>query len=176
MTNFLKLIGFSTIAMISATVVTPAHAAMPSFAQAEIAIAARDQNVAVFLTDFFGKTNLRAKISSSVTGKINGSWRGSPAQIWQQLSQAFNIVAYYDGGVVRVYAAAEMSSRTIPTAQPADLIRCAASQHLIHRGVDQPSEHALTPDTPGQQRDRDGVVFMQIPAKAAYQGQQGNRA
>lgn len=123
MTNSLKLIGLSTIAMISATVVTPAHAAMPSFAQAEIAIAARDQNVAVFLTDFFGKTNLRAKISSSVTGKINGSWRGSPAQIWQQLSQAFNIVAYYDGGVVRVYAAAEMTSRTIPTAQPADLIR-----------------------------------------------------
>lgn len=123
MTNFLKLIGFSTIAIVSASVVTPARAAMPSFAQAEIAIAARDQNVATFLTDFFGKTNLRAKVSSSVTGKINGSWRGSPAQIWQQLSQAFNIVAYYDGGVVRVYSAAEMTSRTIPTAQPADLIR-----------------------------------------------------
>jgi type III secretion protein C len=123
MTNFLKLIGFSTIAMVSASVATPAEAAMPSFAQAEIAIAARDQNVATFLTDFFGKTNLRAKVSSSVTGKINGSWRGSPAQIWQQLSQAFNIVAYYDGGVVRVYSAAEMTSRTIPTAQPADLVR-----------------------------------------------------
>lgn len=123
MTNFLKLIGFSTIAIVSASVATPAEAAMPSFAQAEIAIAARDQNVATFLTDFFGKTNLRAKVSSSVTGKINGSWRGSPAQIWQQLSQAFNIVAYYDGGVVRVYSAAEMTSRTIPTAQPADLIR-----------------------------------------------------
>jgi type III secretion protein C len=123
MTNFLKLIGFSTIAIVSASVATPAEAAMPSFAQAEIAIAARDQNVATFLTDFFGKTNLRAKVSSSVTGKINGSWRGSPAQIWQQLSQAFNIVAYYDGGVVRVYSAAEMTSRTIPTAQPADLVR-----------------------------------------------------
>ncbi len=123
MTNFLKLISFSTIAIVSATGATPAQAAMPSFAQAEIAIAARDQNVATFLTDFFGKTNLRAKVSSSVTGKINGSWRGSPAQIWQQLSQAFNIVAYYDGGVVRVYSAAEMTSRTIPTAQPADLIR-----------------------------------------------------
>ena len=123
MTNFFKLIGASSLAAVAVFLSTPAYAAMPSFAQAEIAIAARDQNVAVFLTDFFGKTNLRAKISSSVTGKINGSWRGSPAQIWQQLSQAFNIVAYYDGGVVRVYSAAEMSSRTIPTAQPADLIR-----------------------------------------------------
>lgn len=123
MINFFKLIGASSLTAVAVFLSTPAYAAMPSFAQAEIAIAARDQNVAVFLTDFFGKTNLRAKISSSVTGKINGSWRGSPAQIWQQLSQAFNIVAYYDGGVVRVYAAAEMSSRTIPTAQPADLIR-----------------------------------------------------
>jgi type III secretion protein C len=123
MTHFFKLVGFSTLAVISASIATPARSAMPSFAPAEIAIAARDQNVATFLTDFFGKTNLRAKVSSSITGKINGSWRGSPAQIWQQLSQAFNIVAYYDGGVVRIYSAAEMTSRTIPTAQPADLIR-----------------------------------------------------
>lgn len=123
MTNFIKLIGFSTIAIISASVAMPAQAAMPSFTQSEIVIAARDQHVATFLTDFFGKTNLRAKVSSSVTGKINGSWRGSPGQIWQQLSQAFNIVAYYDGGVVRVYSAAEMTSRTIPVAQPIDLVR-----------------------------------------------------
>jgi type III secretion protein C len=123
MTHFFKLVGFSTLAVISTSIATPARSAMPSFAPAEIAIAARDQNVATFLTDFFGKTNLRAKVSSSITGKINGSWRGSPAQIWQQLSQAFNIVAYYDGGVVRIYSAAEMTSRTIPTAQPADLIR-----------------------------------------------------
>jgi type III secretion protein C len=123
MTDFLKRIGISTVALVCVLVTVPAQAAMPSFAQAEIAIAARDQNVATFLTDFFGKANLRAKVSSSVTGKINGSWRGSPAQIWQQLSQAFNIVAYYDGGVVRVYSAAEMTSRTIPTAQPADLVR-----------------------------------------------------
>ena len=123
MINFFRLIGASSVTAVAAFFSTPTYAAMPSFAQTEIQIAARDQNVAVFLTDFFGKTNLRAKISSSVTGKINGSWRGSPAQIWQQLSQAFNIVAYYDGGVVRVYSAAEMASRTIPTAQPADLIR-----------------------------------------------------
>jgi type III secretion protein C len=107
------------------------HAAMPSFNQSEIAIAARDQTVASFLTDFFGKANLKAKISSSVTGKINGNWRGQPAHIWQQLSQAFNIVAYYDGGVVRIYSAAEMTSRTIPTAQPADLIRQVTQLNLL---------------------------------------------
>jgi type III secretion protein C len=123
MINISKLIGFSSLVLLGASIETPARAAMPSFAQAEIAIAARDQNVAIFLSDFFGKANLRAKVSSSVTGKINGSWRGSPGQIWQQLSQAFNIVAYYDGGVVRVYSASEMTSRTIPTAQPADLVR-----------------------------------------------------
>jgi type III secretion protein C len=123
MTNFLKLIGFSTIAVITASVSTQVYAAMPYFVQTEITISARDQNVATFLTDFFGKTNLKAKISSSVTGKINGSWRGTPGQIWQQLSQAFNIVAYYDGGVVRIYSASEMTSRTIPTMKPSDLVR-----------------------------------------------------
>jgi type III secretion protein C len=132
MTQFRKLIGFSALAMAIAMVpmTQSAHAALPSFSQGEIAIAARDQNVAVFLSDFFGKTNLRAKVSSSVTGKINGSWRGNPMQIWQQLSQAFNIVAYYDGGVVRVYSASEMVSRTIPTAQPADLVRQVNQMNL----------------------------------------------
>lgn len=110
---------------------SPAKAAMPSFNQSEIAIAARDQSVSSFLTDFFGKANLKAKVSSSVTGKINGNWRGHPAHIWQQLSQAFNIVAYYDGGVVRVYSAAEMTSRTIPTAQPEELIRQIRQLNLI---------------------------------------------
>ena len=56
MTNFFKLIGASSLAAVAVFLSTPAYAAMPSFAQAEIAIAARDQNVAVFLTDFFGKT------------------------------------------------------------------------------------------------------------------------
>jgi type III secretion protein C len=123
MTNFWKRIGVTAIAALTLPLAPVAQAAMPSFPQAEIAIAARDQNVATFLADFFGKTNQKVKISSSVTGKINGSWRGNPAQIWQQLAQAFNIVAYNDGAVVRVYSAAEMISRTIPTAQPADLIR-----------------------------------------------------
>jgi type III secretion protein C len=131
MTNFYKLIGLSALAIATAPMAKQsAQAAVPSFTQGEIAIAARNQNVAVFLSDFFGKTNLRAKVSSSVTGKINGSWRGSPIQIWQQLSQAFNIIAYYDGGVVRVYSAAEMVSRTIQTAQPADLVRQVNQMNL----------------------------------------------
>lgn len=121
----------AAVALLGLACPSAAHAAMPSFNQSEIAIAARDQTVASFLTDFFGKANLKAKISSSVTGKINGNWRGHPAHIWQQLSQAFNIVAYYDGGVVRVYSAAEMTSRTIPTAQPADLIRQVTQLNLL---------------------------------------------
>lgn len=121
----------AAIALLSMACPSPGHAAMPSFNQSEIAIAARDQSVSSFLTDFFGKANLKAKISSSVTGKINGNWRGHPAHIWQQLSQAFNIVAYYDGGVVRVYSAAEMTSRTIPTAQPGDLIRQVTQLNLL---------------------------------------------
>jgi type III secretion protein C len=130
MNNFWKRIGVTTIATLTLPWAPAAQAALPPFPQSDIAIAARDQNVATFLEDFFGKTNQRVKISSSVTGKINGSWRGNPAQIWQQLAQAFNIVAYDDGVVVRVYSAAEMISRTIPTAQPADLIRQVKEMRL----------------------------------------------
>ena len=130
MTVMLKVVGFAAAVTLGQAAISSAYAAIPSFPGAEIAIAARDQNVAVFLTDFFGKTNLKVKISSSVTGKINGSWRGTPIQIWQQLSQAFNIVAYYDGGVVRVYSAAEMTSRTIPTAVPADIVRQITQMNL----------------------------------------------
>jgi type III secretion protein C len=134
MTIFWKRMGVAAVAALTLPLALPftpaANAAMPSFAQSEIVIAARDQNVATFLADFFGKANLKVKISSSVTGKINGSWRGNPAQIWQQLSQAFNIVGYYDGAVIRVYSASEVISRTIPTAVPADLIRQVSQMNL----------------------------------------------
>lgn len=130
MTNFWKRIGVLAIAAITLPFASAAQAARPPFPQSDIAIAARDQNVATFLADFYGKTNLKVKISSSITGKINGSWRGNPAQIWQQLAQAFNIIGYYDGAVTRVYSASEMTSRTIPTAIPADLIRQITQMNL----------------------------------------------
>lgn len=129
MIRSLKL--FVIFAAISvATLASPADAGMPSFAQSEIAIVARNQTISTFLPDFFGKANLKVKVSSSVTGQINGSWRGHPAAIWQQLAQAFNMVAYYDGGVVRVYSASEITSRMVPAAQPLELVRQIQQMNL----------------------------------------------
>ncbi|KAI1691489.1 hypothetical protein DdX_21870 [Ditylenchus destructor] len=38
---------------------------------------------------------------------------GRPAEVWAQVSRAFNLIAYYDGSVVAVYAGDQIESRTI---------------------------------------------------------------
>lgn len=105
-------------------------AASPPFQPAEIAIAARDQQIESFLGDFYGKAGMPVQVSGQVTGKINGAWRGPPGLIWRELVKAFNILAHYDGAIVRIYSATEVTSRTIPSLAPGDVVKQVAKLNL----------------------------------------------
>ena len=109
------------------TLLTPVavQAAAPPFPTKTITISARNQSVDKIVTDLFGQARLRVKVSSAVNAKMNGTFTDTPAAIWAQLSRAFNLVAYYDGAVVRVYAASEIQTRSFPNAWPLTVVRDA---------------------------------------------------
>jgi type III secretion protein C len=101
------------------------QAAAPPFPTKTITISARNQSVEKIVTNLFGQAGLRVKVSSAVTTKMNGTFTDTPAAIWAQLSRAFNLVAYYDGAIVRVYAASEIQTRSFPNAWPLTVVRDA---------------------------------------------------
>jgi type III secretion protein C len=88
-------------------------AAEPPFSAAEINLVARDQEIGEFLNRFFAAAGVPVNVDPSVRGKINGKFSGSPVETWRKLTEAFNLVGYFDGSVVTVYAASQVQSRPI---------------------------------------------------------------
>ncbi|MBN9787012.1 hypothetical protein DMP17_00160 [Pseudonocardia sp. TMWB2A] len=103
-------------------VAQPVAAGQPQFPNKVISINARGQKVSDIVTDIFSQSGLKVKVSSAVTGQAQGMLVGSPEKIWNDLSQVFHLVAYYDGNIVRIYAASEISTRTIQADAPAQLV------------------------------------------------------
>ncbi len=130
MTRFMRLCCALSI-LIPATIMPVAvMAAAPPFPAKIVTITARNQSVANVVSDLFGQAGLRVKVSSAVNAKLNGTFTAPPAEIWAQLSRAFNLVAYYDGAVVRVYAASEIQTRSFATASPSVVVRDAQRMQI----------------------------------------------
>jgi type III secretion protein C len=100
----------------------PAPAASPPFATKNVELIGRGQKLDAFLKDLYGQAGLKVRVSSAVTGNIQGRFVGTPEEIWRQLSKAFNIVAYYDGAIVSVYAANEIQTRTFSAEEPSQVV------------------------------------------------------
>ena len=107
------------------------HAALPPFPAKTLTITARNQSVSNVINDLFGQAGLRVKVSSAVNGKMNGTFTATPAEIWSQLSRAYNLVGYYDGAVVRVYAASEIQTRSFASTAPQTVVRSAQQLRLV---------------------------------------------
>ncbi len=90
--------------------------------------------VAEVLTDLFGQVGLRVKVSSAVTGNIAGTFSESANKLWEQIARSKNLVAFYDGSVVRIYSASEISSRNFATTSPENVQKEARRQNLIGVG------------------------------------------
>ncbi|PVX28364.1 type III secretion system outer membrane ring subunit SctC [Sphingomonas pokkalii] len=108
-----------------------ASAETPPMGTKKITLTARNQRVDAAVADLFGQAGVKVKVSSAVTGKVNGVFVGTPRQVWTQLARAFNLVAYYDGAVVRVYAAAEVTSRSFNAADPDAVVRDAQKLRIL---------------------------------------------
>ncbi len=127
-TSLIMGIGFAL--MLSA----PAMAAEPVFPNKTIKLAPRGQNVADTIRDLFGQAGLQVKVSSSVRGQIAGTFVGSPKDIWSQLAKAYNLVAYYDGGIARIYDASEITTRSYQTNAPDSVLANARRLGMIGSG------------------------------------------
>lgn len=79
-----------------------------------IDLTAREQPIAQFLQNFYNQVGVPVIVSSQVAGTINGVFRGPAAKIDADISKAFDLVTYYDGGAAYVYTAAQLSSRSFP--------------------------------------------------------------
>ncbi|KWV92078.1 secretin N-terminal domain-containing protein [Erythrobacter sp. YT30] len=111
------------MALLSLSISSSVQAKEPPFSDKKISLSARGQDVRDFVADLMGEAGLAVKVSTAVKGqKVQGVFPGTPKQIWQAISRAYGLVAYYDGSVVRVYSQEELSSRSISTYDPAQLL------------------------------------------------------
>jgi type III secretion protein C len=104
------------VILLFSTAVQTTYAAAIPFPDKKVTIKARNQGVDDVLRSLFGKVGITVKVSSAVNQKANGVFRGTPAEIWGQLAEAFNLVAFNDGAVVLIYPANEVRTRSFTTA------------------------------------------------------------
>jgi type III secretion protein C len=92
------------------------HAMPIPFADREVQLTAREQPIAAFLQDLFGRIDVPVSVSPTVKGAVNGNFSGPAERTWRNIARAFNLVEYYDGNVLYVYSPGDMATRTLPIA------------------------------------------------------------
>lgn len=164
----------------------PGFAGPIPFTAKPIAIEARDQDVGVFLNQFFAAAGLPVVVSTGLTGKVNGRFTGAPASVWANVSRAFNLVAYHDGATVAVYAANDVQSRTVavPAGRAQELagaiaraglgddndhVRVTSAESLLVTGVPKFVEQVqqLAAALPAAQGAGQGAIDRIAPARTA---------
>jgi type III secretion protein C len=66
------------------------------------------------LTDFFATQGVGVVCSENVSGSVSGNFKAEdPPTFFEQLTNAYNLIWYYDGAAVYVYSAHEMTSRVV---------------------------------------------------------------
>ena len=107
-------------------------AAIP-FAERELQLTAREQPIAQFLQDLFGLVDLPVSVSALAKGAVNGSFSGPAERVYRTVARSFGLIEYYDGAVVYIYTAAEISTRTLPVsaAVGARVLRSAQELRML---------------------------------------------
>jgi type III secretion protein C len=128
----LGAIGLLCATLLAAALAPSAHAAPMPSGDRKVQLSAREQPIASFLQDLFGQIDVPVTVSASVKGAVNGNFNGEAETIARSVSRAFSLVTYFDGTVMHVYTANEMTARTFPTsAMVAErVLRTAAEMQL----------------------------------------------
>lgn len=125
------------VAMAALPVPFAAHAQTPPPAaqNAQISIVARDQPIAAFLRDLFGKVGRPVVPSAKLTGTVNGVFQGTVEKIYGDIAKAFSLISYYDGAAIYVYAPTELGVQNLPLdrASAERVSRQARAQRLPDR-------------------------------------------
>jgi type III secretion protein C len=86
-------------------------APMPN-ASRKVSITAREQPVSAFLQDLFAAIDVPAAVSPNLGGAVNGSFSGSAEKVLRDVSRVYNLISYYDGSVMHVVPASDLTRRT----------------------------------------------------------------
>lgn len=75
---------------------------------------AQKEKIQDVLTDFFASQGIGVVFSEKVSGKVSGNFSDEdPGKFFENITDAYNLIWYYDGAAVYVYSAHEMSSRVV---------------------------------------------------------------
>jgi type III secretion protein C len=91
-------------------------ASSPAFAQdpivgleVPVSIQAREQPVAKFIRELFAQMSVPVHVGEGVRGAVNGDFDKPAGQVLDEVRKAFQLTYYYDGAVLYVYPASELS-------------------------------------------------------------------
>ena len=74
-----------------------------------ITIKAREQPVGKFIRELFGQMGVPVAVDDSVRGAVNGDFDKPAGEVLEDVKKAFQLSFYYDGAVLHVYPASELS-------------------------------------------------------------------
>jgi type III secretion protein C len=95
----------------------------------KVAITAREQPIGAFLQNLFATVDVPANVSPNLAGNVNGTFSGPAERVLRDVSRVYNLVTYYDGAVVHVVPANEVTTRNYA-------IGIAASSRLLRDATD----------------------------------------
>ncbi|MGB7418497.1 MAG: type III secretion system outer membrane ring subunit SctC [Erythrobacter sp.] len=78
----------------------------------QVSITARGTALDDFLQRLFAEAGFRVQVSNSLRGRpVNGRFNGSVDEVWNRISTALSLIGYWDGTIIRVYAASDITNR-----------------------------------------------------------------
>ncbi len=128
MTSTLKIAAAALLLLASAL---PLSAAPLPEGLRPVRLEARDQPIEQFLQGLFSGSDIPV-VATGVQGQVNGRFEGTPAKLLRDLSRAYNLLSYYDGGVLYIVPAGDTQTRSylLTPAAAAQVQRAAQALQL----------------------------------------------
>ncbi|MEJ2639706.1 MAG: hypothetical protein P8010_09040, partial [Desulfosarcinaceae bacterium] len=106
--------GLCCMLLICSGTVSKTRAAMLNWRTKPYSHYAHKENIKDVLTDFFATQGVGVVCSENVSGTVSGNFQEEdPRTFFQQLTDAYNLIWYFDGAAVYIYSAHEMTSQVV---------------------------------------------------------------
>lgn len=74
----------------------------------------REQNINDFLYALFQEIDVPVSINSELEGNVNGKFKDTARNVFNEISNAFSLTVYYDGAVAQTYRKNEIERKLLP--------------------------------------------------------------
>jgi type III secretion protein C len=106
-------LGLAAVLALTALLLPPARAAQVQWRPENFTYLAQNKPLKEFLREFAASQGLSIVISAAVDGTVNGKFDLTPLSLLDLMSTSFGLCWFYDGRVLYVQPAAEMSSEVV---------------------------------------------------------------